>query len=247
MLNQPENILSHEKANEDVHALPFLAPLFDNYNHLELIRAIRGDLTRNIAVTEDAFLDELRYITDKTLGNSGTTEWKEINLADTLDEIIFSVCLRVFFGQSLCRSPTFIYYVKTFTRVTGGMMIFVSQMVPWLLKPIVGIIAGLPIYYYWIRLIILLYPTFTDRMECLKTKKGKAPVDLVTWIVDLAISENPTKKVHISALVVRLTLIVGYSIYHGWLPSIQGSKLIHSFEGIPSSRCTNSNDGKLLP
>ena len=126
-------------------------------------------------------------------------------------------------------------------------MIFVSQMVPWLLKPIVGIIAGLPIYYYWIRLIILLYPTFTDRMECLKTKKGKAPVDLVTWIVDLAISENPTKKVHISALVVRLTLIVGYSIYHGWLPSIQGSKLIHSFEGIPSSRCTNSNDGKLLP
>ncbi|KAE8377155.1 cytochrome P450 [Aspergillus bertholletiae] len=207
LLSQPENVLSHEKANEDVHALPFLAPAFDNYDHLELIRAIRSDLTRSILQTEDALLDELRHVTDETLGPPGESSWKEVNLTEALDRIIFGVGLRIFFGASLCRNPRFIYYVKTFTRVTGAMMIFVSQFVPWPLKPVVGIVAGLPIYYYWMRLIIFLYPTFQDRIQCLRAKRETPPADLVTWMVELAMSQNPAREVHISALVVRLTLI----------------------------------------
>ncbi|KAB8277903.1 cytochrome P450 [Aspergillus minisclerotigenes] len=208
LLSQPENVLSHEKANEDVHALPYLAPAFDNYDHLELIRAIRTDLTRNIPNTEDAFLDELRHTTDEVLGASGDKAWKEVNLTAVLDSIIFGICLRLFFGVSLSRNRTFVYYVKIFTRVTGAMMLFVSQLVPWPLKPVVGIVAGFPIYYYWVRLIIYLYPTFKERIQCLRTKKETPPADMVTWMVDLAMSQNPTRKVHISSLVVRLTLIV---------------------------------------
>ncbi|OOO08712.1 cytochrome P450 [Aspergillus oryzae] len=208
LLSQPENVLSHEKANEDVHALPFLAPAFDNYDHLELIRAIRTDLTRNIPNTEDAFLDELRHTTNEVLGAPGDNAWKEVNLTVALDSIIFGICLRLFFGVSLSRNRTFVYYVKIFTRVTGAMMLFVSQLVPWPLKPVVGIVAGFPIYYYWVRLIIYLYPTFKERIQCLRTKKETPPADMVTWMVDLAISQNPTRKVHISSLIVRLTLIV---------------------------------------
>ncbi|KAB8213695.1 cytochrome P450 [Aspergillus novoparasiticus] len=208
LLSQPENVLSHEKANEDVHALPFLAPAFDNYDHLELIRAIRTDLTRNIPNTEDTFLDELRLTTDEVLGAPGDNAWKEVDLTSVLDSIIFGICLRLFFGVSLSRNRTFVYYVKIFTRVTGAMMLFVSQLVPWPLKPVVGLIAGFPIYYYWVRLIIYLYPTFKERIQCLRTKKKTPPADMVTWMVDLAMSQNPTRKVHISALIVRLTLIV---------------------------------------
>ncbi|KAE8415648.1 cytochrome P450 [Aspergillus pseudocaelatus] len=208
LLSQPETVLSHEKANEDVHALPFLAPAFDNYDHLELIRAVRNDLTRNIANTEDVFLDELRYITDEVLGHPGASAWQEVNLTAALDRIIFGICLRLFIGVSLCRNPKFVYYVKIFTRVTGAMMLFVSQLVPWPLKPVVGIVAGLPIYYYWVRLIIYLYPTFKERIQCLRIKKETPPADMVTWMVDLAMSQNPTRRVHISALIVRLALIV---------------------------------------
>ncbi|PIG83550.1 ferulate-5-hydroxylase [Aspergillus arachidicola] len=208
LLSQPDNVLSHEKANEDVHALPFLAPAFDNYDHLELIRAIRTDLTRNIPNTEDAFLDELRHTTDEVLGAPDDNTWKEVKLTAALDSIIFGICLRLFFGVSLSRNRKFVYYVKMFTRVTGAMMLFVSQLVPWPLKPVVGLIAGFPIYYYWVRLIIYLYPTFKERIQLLRTKKGTPPADMVTWMVDLAMSQNPTRKVHISALIVRLTLIV---------------------------------------
>lgn len=200
--------MSHEKANEDVHALPFLAPAFDNYDHLELIRAIRNDLTRNIANTEDAFLDELRYTTDEVLGPPGVSVWKEVNLTVALDRIIFGVCLRLFLGVSLARNSKFVHYVKIFTRVTGAMMLFVSQLVPWPLKPVVGIVAGLPIYYYWMRVIIYLYPTFKNRIQWLRTKKETPPADMVTWMVDLAMSQNPSRKIYISALIVRLTLIV---------------------------------------
>ncbi|KAF7587660.1 hypothetical protein BBP40_006890 [Aspergillus hancockii] len=206
--SQPENVLSHEKANEDIHALPFLAPMFDNYDHLELIRAIRNDLTRNIARTEVILLDELEHAANESLGPVGEDSWREVNLVEVLDKIIFGVCLRIFFGPSLCRDRKYIYYVKTFTRVTGGLMIFVSQLVPWPLKPIIGLIAGLPIHYYWIRLIILLYPTFKQRMECIQTKKETAPTDMVTWMVDLALNQNPGKNIRISSLVVRLTLII---------------------------------------
>ncbi|KAE8160839.1 cytochrome P450 [Aspergillus tamarii] len=208
LLSQPETVLSHEKANEDVHALPFLAPAFDNYDHLELIRAIRNDLTRNIANTEDAFLDELRYTADEVLGPPGVSVWKEVNLTVALDRIIFGVCLRLFLGVSLARNSNFVYYVKIFTRVTGAMMLFVSQLVPWPLKPVVGIVAGLPIYYYWMRVIIYLYPTFKNRIQWLRTKKETPPADMVTWMVDLAMSQNPSRKIYISALIVRLTLIV---------------------------------------
>ncbi|KAB8259958.1 cytochrome P450 [Aspergillus pseudonomiae] len=208
LLSQPENVLSHEKANEDVHALPFLAPAFDNYDHLELIRAVRNDLTRNIANTEDAFLDELRYTTDEALGPPGETVWKEVNLTTVLDSVIFGICLRLFFGVSLSRNRKFVYYVKAFTRVTGAMMLFVSQFVPWPLKSVVGLVAGLPIYYYWVRLIIYLYPTFKERIHCLRTKKETPPADMVTWMVDLAMSQNPTRRLNISGLIVRLTLIV---------------------------------------
>ncbi|KAE8350017.1 cytochrome P450 [Aspergillus coremiiformis] len=207
LLNQPEHVLSHEKANEDIHALPFLAPGFDNYDHLELIKAIRHDLTRNIANTEHALLDELEHAADEALGPAGDQSWREVRLAEVLDQIVFAACLRVFFGVSLSRDPKFVYQVKTFTRVTGAMMILVSQWVPWPLKPLVGLVAGLPIHYYWLRLIIHLYPTFQQRIQCLQTKTDPPPTDLVTWIVDLALARNPTKKVRISALVVRLTLI----------------------------------------
>ncbi|KAB8236941.1 cytochrome P450 [Aspergillus alliaceus] len=207
LLSQPESVLSHEKANEDVHALPFLAPAFNNYDHLELIRAIRNDLTRNIASTEDALLEELERITDEVLGPAGDTAWREVSLTQALDKILFAVGLRVFFGPSLARDPKFLYYVKAFTRVTGALMILVSQYVAWPLKPLVGLIAGLPIYYYWIRLIILLHPAFKQRIKHLKTDKETAPADLITWVIDLASCQNPTKSIRISALVVRLTLI----------------------------------------
>jgi hypothetical protein len=185
--------------------------MFDNYDHLELIRAVRHDLTRNFVRTEDVLMDELEHAANESLGPSGDNSWREVNLVEVLDKIIFGVCLRIFFGPSLCRDPKYTYYVKTFTRVTGALMIFVSQLVPWPLKPLVGLIGGLPIYYYWIRLIIILYPTFKQRMQCIQTKKETAPTDMVTWMTDLALSQHPGRSISICALVVRLTLIV--SIY----------------------------------
>ncbi|KAM4065657.1 cytochrome p450 [Hirsutella rhossiliensis] len=212
LVSQPEHILSHEKANEDIHALPFLAPGFNNYAHLELIRAIRHDLTRNIANTEAAFRDELEHTASEALGHAGDSSWREVNLAETLDTIIFGVCLRIFFGPSLCRDAKYIHLVKTWTRVTGGLMIAVSQLVPWLLKPVVGLVAGLPIYYYWLRMIAFLYPTYKQRIVYLQTSKQCPPEDMVTWMVDLALKCNPGKTPSISALIVRLTLVLESAI-----------------------------------
>jgi hypothetical protein len=208
LISQPEHILSHEKANEDIHALPFLAPAFDNSAHLELIKAISHDLTRNIASTDEALRDELEHTASEMLGHASDSSWREVNIAEALDTIIFGVCLRIFFGPSLCRDAKYIYLVKTWTRVTGGMMIAVSQLIPWPLKPVVGILAGLPIYYYWLRIIVFLYPTYKQRIRCLQTARESAPEDMVTWMVDLALKSNPGKNPGISALIVRLTLVV---------------------------------------
>jgi hypothetical protein len=208
LISQPEHILSHEKANEDIHALPFLAPAFDNSAHLELIKAISHDLTRNIASTDEALRDELEHTASEMLGHASDSSWREVNIAEALDTIIFGVCLRIFFGPSLCRDAKYIYLVKTWTRVTGGMMIAVSQLIPWPLKPVVGILAGLPIYYYWLRIIVFLYPTYKQRIRCLQTAIESAPEDMVTWMVDLALKSNPGKNPGISALIVRLTLVV---------------------------------------
>ena len=101
LVDQPESILSVHAQLQD--AMSFDQTILDKAILKSPIHeaVIRGELTRTLGMTVEPVREELLQSLDSFWGTS--TEWHDIELWDTLVQIVARVSNRVFVGSSLCK------------------------------------------------------------------------------------------------------------------------------------------------
>ncbi|GAB1195930.1 hypothetical protein APSETT444_005195 [Aspergillus pseudonomiae] len=212
LVTQPEDILSHAKARDDADALGYIWPLFDASALHSFAKVLQNDLTRNVAQTEQDVLTEVQHIMDEIVGQ--TDSWKEVNMVQVFERIMYQATQRVYVGLALCRDPTYMAYVKGYARSLGTAMVFAAQLTPWPLRQVTALLAGLPVYYYVLRVRSYLSPLFKERMERLKAKdrtkdnllEGE-PGNLITWMSNSVIAGVGPKSVSPSEMVTWLGIL----------------------------------------
>ncbi|KNG90080.1 cytochrome P450 [Aspergillus nomiae NRRL 13137] len=212
LVTQPEDILSHAKASDDTDALGYIWPLFDASALHSFAKVLQNDLTRNVAQTEQDVLREVQHIMDEIVGQ--TDSWEEVNMVQAFERIMYQATQRVYVGLPLCRDPTYMAYVKGYARSLGTAMVFAAQLTPWPLRRVTALLAGLPVYYYVLRVRSYLSPLFKERMERLKEKdrtkdnllEGE-PGDLITWMSNSVIAGVGPKSVSPSEMVTWLGIL----------------------------------------
>ncbi|GMF68443.1 unnamed protein product [Aspergillus oryzae] len=219
LVTQPEDILSHAKASDDADALGYIWPLFDASALHSFSKVLQIDLTRNVTQTEKDVLEEVQHIMDELVGQ--TESWKEVNMVQAFERIMYQATQRVYVGLPLCRDSTYMGYVKGYARSLGTAMVFAAQLTPWPLRQVTALLAGLPVYYYVLRVRSYLSPLFKERMERLKEKGGTQddnlegePRNLITWMSNGVLSGVGPKSISPSEMVTWLGILVSGSTCH---------------------------------
>ncbi|QMW45956.1 hypothetical protein G4B11_009411 [Aspergillus flavus] len=212
LVTQPEDILSHAKASDDADALGYIWPLFDASALHSFSKVLQIDLTRNVTQTEKDVLEEVQHIMDELVGQ--TESWKEVNMVQAFERIMYQATQRVYVGLPLCRDSTYMGYMKGYARSLGTAMVFAAQLTPWPLRQVTALLAGLPVYYYVLRVRSYLSPLFKERMERLKEKGGTQddnlegePSNLITWMSNGVLSGVGPKSISPSEMVTWLGIL----------------------------------------
>ena len=71
---------------------------------------------------------------------------------------------RTLFGLALCRDQAYLHNTNGFNMLMGVGTVIVGQ-IPWLIRPLIGAIVGLPLRIYKARTLRILVPLIKARMQ----------------------------------------------------------------------------------
>ena len=193
-----EDMLTLRSTQAGRFAIDYLCPSLD-YNHdAFMIGAARKDLTRNLGRMQPDMIGDIHSTIDKAMGLDNCY-WKEVCITQVMEEVVFKSTSRALVGSPLCTNEHYIRYLIAFATWLGGCAILVGQYVPWIMKPPIGYLAALPIYYYKQQAMKFLVPVVRDRMANIKRKRAdpsfnfEEPKDLLTWTTQAALDDPETK------------------------------------------------------
>ncbi|CAG8402472.1 unnamed protein product [Penicillium salamii] len=185
VVDQPEDILSHQQFQAEKVGIKYFLPGFDLYSPIAAVEALRLHLTRSLGKIQGDLVDELRRSVDAQLGVD--EEWKEVNLHNTLNNIVFRTSGRVLFGKSLARNDKFMYNLMNVSTWFGAGMLFIGQLCPWQLRRVLGLLFSIPILYHRSVCTRYLLPYFVERLNNMQRKRQdpsfdySPPEDMITW------------------------------------------------------------------
>lgn len=125
---QPPIVILPPCVLEEVRNLPesevsFFQIVRDGFNYrytnigderLEMLAALKGDLTRNINGALDCLQDELKYALDQSLGPCA--DWQPVPIYPALTRIVTLMSGRLFVGLPLSRNEEWIHSSISFTQ-----------------------------------------------------------------------------------------------------------------------------------
>lgn len=194
-------------------AINYLCPGLDFNHDAFMMGAVRKDLTRNLGRMQPDIIDDIRYAIDSAMGLD-TKSWKEICISEAMGSVVLRSTSRVLVGSSLCENEEYLRYSIAFATWLGGGSILVGQYMPWMIKPFLGYLGALPVFYYKQKAMKLLLPVVQDRMANMKRKRAdpsfeyEEPKDLITWMVQAVLDNTGTKNVPPEFLGTRLLFFV---------------------------------------
>ena len=160
---QPDSKLSSHGVRQERHAVKYLHMGIELTTTMHFIERISGDrLTRNLHLTQQPMYDELRRCVDTVFGKD-QDEWKEINVYDSLQDIVMPTMSRVFLGLPLCRDPRVVNGLSRYILALGLGTIFVGEL-PRMLKAVVARLVRLPLAYYRRKTLDILTPVVERQM-----------------------------------------------------------------------------------
>lgn len=184
---------------------------------------IRRDLTRQLGVLVDDVMEEIIAGFDRFWGND-TEDWKQVNVYDTVEQIIARTSNRVFIGLPLCtyfktaRPPTGIHaiigrndeYIANSASLSAK-LIPVSQLIrlfPRWLQPVVGPIIALPNRIHRNRCFRYTLPLIKERLIGMTSpatdSKYTPPNDFITWSIQDAVRRKDLRDLDPQILATRL-------------------------------------------
>lgn len=209
MLDQPDNVLSTSAAHYDIlHGdYSFVKPIILQDPYHEHI--IHKNLARNLNTFIPDLADEVQVASDDFFGMQ--EEWHSINLLDSFMKLVPRLTNRMFVGKPLCRNKDFLSNMEGFTNdVIRGFFLF--PLIPTMLHPVVGTIAGLaPKYHFW-RTAKYSLPLIKKRLADIKRKDAedpeykdwKEPNDFITWAIRTAMAEGRNDELEPSRIALRI-------------------------------------------
>ncbi|KAL8823103.1 MAG: hypothetical protein Q9191_006174 [Dirinaria sp. TL-2023a] len=145
--DQPDSKLSSYGVRQERHAVRYLHMGIELSTTMHFLERIIGErLTRHLDSVNHDMHDELRLCIDAVFGTNDQ-EWKEVNVYDSLQDIVMPTMSRVFLGLPLCRDPRVSTALRRYILALGFGTIIVGEL-PRMLKAIVARLVKVPLRYY---------------------------------------------------------------------------------------------------
>ena len=196
--------------------LSYLCPALEFNDDAFMMAAVRKTVTRNLGNLQPAMIEDIRCTIDQGLGLD-TESWNEVCIKKAMDKLFFTSTSHVLVGSQLYRNEEYIHYSIGFASWMGATATLVGQYTPWMMKPLIGYLGALPVYYRKRKAFKFLLPVFRDRISNIKRKRAdpsfdfEEPKDLVTWMVQAMLDNDETKKNPSEYLATRLLFFVCYA------------------------------------
>ena len=197
-VEQPETIVSARGPQVGRFAINYLSPTLDHTHDGYMIEMIRKDFTRSIGKLQPEVFADLKEAADRHL-YSQSGNWHEVSLWKTMEQIVFKSTLQMFVGYSLSRDDGFVRAVATFASCLGAGAIIVGQLMPPVIKPVVGYTMAIPVWFAQKWAFSYLMPEAKVRIDNLRRKrsdsnfKWEEPKDMMMWMVRTAMDRKDPK------------------------------------------------------
>ena len=163
LVAQPESILSVRKVQEEKHALKYMNNSIEHKVTVKFLDNVVGRcLTKRLHCTQADMYDEIRASVDDTLGLD--EDWHDVTLQKMTKMVADRAGSRTLFGLALCRDQAYLHNMNGFNMLMGVGTVIVGQ-IPWLIRPLIGAIVGLPLRIYKARTLRILVPLIKARMQ----------------------------------------------------------------------------------
>ncbi|KAJ0272939.1 hypothetical protein COL940_010168 [Colletotrichum noveboracense] len=145
--------------------------------------------------------DELDYIVPKTLGIN--TEWKEIDLDETVRTIVAACSSRFTVGLPLCRNED---YLRRTLAIIDGVMItaIVGNCLPKILLPVVARLASIHTWHNLSKIAQHITPDYHTRLAALEKDPDDQPQDQLQVMLRFAQKKRPQEINDIKVIATRL-------------------------------------------
>lgn len=195
--NQPDNVLSGPKVQNDILVLdvlahgPDLAAIYD-------FTVISRDLTRQTIHILADVLDEMKVSFEEHL-DSAMEDYGDIKIFQIVQDVSRRVSNRVFVGLPLCRDKRYIKGLQRWETSFGLTSAVIRYLMPYSLKPVLAPVAALPLYFFRWRLTKMIVPRIQERVAAQsranesKTEVDR-PNDALQWIIDGTTRKGGTQK-----------------------------------------------------
>lgn len=196
MLDQPDHVISTAAAHYDIlngeYSFVDKTLLKDPYHE----HVVHRSLPRHLAGLIPEIDEQVRICVDDIYGTD-ETEWNKVNIWDSMMKLIPRVTNRMFVGKPLCDNQEYIDNMINFTLdVTRDLMLF--PMVPSIIRPILGPLAGLIAKYHHGKTAKHSIPLIKQRLHDMQRKEAgdvayenwEVPNDYLSWTITIAQAEG---------------------------------------------------------
>lgn len=162
--DQSAETLSSRKIREERHATKYLhhGLEFDSTVFF-LTRVARDSLTRHLGVIQPPMYEEISLGFDQIFGTDDS-EWKTVNVYDSMQQIALSTMSRAFFGSNLGRDKNFLTLYSRYNLAMGVGTIVVGEL-PRLFKRLLVPAFNLPLRYYRRKTLSMVMPEVEKEMS----------------------------------------------------------------------------------
>ncbi|CRG92424.1 5-beta-cholestane-3-alpha,7-alpha-diol 12-alpha-hydroxylase [Talaromyces islandicus] len=234
LLEQPDSVLSAAEYHRET--------LVGDYNatHKHILRdpfhdrVIHKQLSRHLPALLTDIWEELSQAFDNTFGND--TAWKEINLSQSLMQLIARASNRMAVGKPTCREKE---YLDNMNRFALSIIINreLLQFFPRIFWPLVARVMCARNSWYHHQTAKHSLPVIRSRLEHMRKKRGDPnyewtePNDYLSWHIKMAMDENRAIELDPVIISRRLT-ILNFAALHTTL--LTTSNLLLDILGSPS-------------
>ena len=214
LIEQPGTTLAATVPIAKALGLPYLVPTLDVQHNLYYMDVIRKGTTRNLGKLQPDIFSDLKGRIDRHFG-SDQEQWRHVPLYETLQEILFETSSRVFLGSPLCYNKFFLRSLMVFFDILGLGTIVVGELLPLVLKPILGYLMAIPIYVTQVLALQYLVPEIKKRMANLRRQRGDPafewdqPKDMLMWLVIAALDRQDPQAEKPERIAQGLLFLVG--------------------------------------
>ena len=181
LMREPDNVLSVSANLDQNFATKYTMPFLAHPTHENVIRKY---LTKRLPELTPDIMDEVQVALAELWGTD-TETFREVPILHICEKILARVENRVFVGLPLCRNDAYLKNTVGFALdvAVAGKII---NVLPRILKPVLGHILTLPNRYHYHQAKKHLMPHIEERLRAYQSpeKKQSANNDFITWIIE---------------------------------------------------------------